>query len=238
MHEGISKMIRAAIVSTLLVLLAHHASAQCLGDFNGDGVVMINEIIIAVNNSLNGCQGVGPTPTPVVGSCPIDFSDDNSQVGTPDCFYIGPWNSSCGANDLPADWVSVLRDPTNPNSIDIVIVQISGFAPPLTDVFYGAATTSPNSAELIGWYQQPDASDLHTAPGSLTLGPSGTTLELVPDTVPFQIDGCDFAHYDGSLAEVFQPSATPAVALRQQIESGALARLRAARTERPNFQRK
>ena len=237
MHEGISKMIRAAIVSALLVLLAQHASAQCLGDFNGDGVVMINEIIIAVNNSLNGCQGVGPTPTPtpMAGACPIDFSNDNSQDGTPDCFYMGSWNMTCGTNDLQTRWISFLHDPSVPTSIDIVVVQLLGFTPPL---YYGAATSSPNSAELIGWYRQPDASDLQTAPGSLTLGPSGATLELVPDAVPFQVDNCGFAHYDGALFEVSQPNATPAAALRQQIESGALARLRAARTERPNFLRK
>lgn len=31
----------------------------CVGDANGDGVVLINELIIAVNNSLNGCPPVG-----------------------------------------------------------------------------------------------------------------------------------------------------------------------------------
>jgi hypothetical protein len=229
-------MKRGAIAAAVL-FVAQHVGAQCLGDFNGDGVVMINEIITAVNNSLNGCEGIGPTPTPVVGGCPIDFSDDNSQEGTADCFYVGPWNPSCGANDLQARWISFLGNNNDPSD-DIVVVQLLGFSPPL---FYGAGTTSSTSAELIGWYRQQDASDLHTAPGTLTLGDSGGTLELVPDAVPFQIESCDFAHYDGTLVEVSQPSAQAAAALRQQVDPAVLGRLRAARAERagrPNLERR
>jgi hypothetical protein len=236
--ERIMKMMRAVVATTVL-LLAQHASGQCLGDFNGDGMVTINEIIIAVNNSLNGCQDVGPTPTPtpMAGVCPIDFSSDNSQQGTPDCFYMGSWNATCGANDLQTRWISFLHNPTDPTSVDIVVVQLLGFNPPL---YYGAGTTSPNTAELIGWYRMADASDLQSAPGSLTLGPSGATLELIPDAAPFQVDMCPFAHYNGALIDVSQSAAAPAAVLREQIDSGALARLRAARAahaERPNFDR-
>jgi hypothetical protein len=232
-------MTRAAIAGVLL-FVAQHASAQCLGDFNGDGSVTINELIIAVNNSLNGCQNGEPTqtPTPMPGSCPIDFSDDNSQQGTPDCFYEGPWNATCGKDNLQTHWISFLHNPADPTSVDIVVVELLGFTPSL---FYGAGTTSPTTAELIGWYQKPDASDLHTAPGSLTLGGSGTTLEIVPDAVPFQVDNCDFVHYDGSLINVSQASAQPAAALRQHVDPAGLQRLRAARVERaarPNLERR
>jgi hypothetical protein len=33
---------------------------QCEGDFNGDGEVTINEIIVSVNNALDGCPAPGP----------------------------------------------------------------------------------------------------------------------------------------------------------------------------------
>jgi uncharacterized protein DUF1566 len=33
---------------------------QCEGDFNGDGAVTVNEIIVSVNNALEGCPASGP----------------------------------------------------------------------------------------------------------------------------------------------------------------------------------
>src|SRR5262245_43327931 len=96
-------MKRAAVIAAVL-LGASNADAQCLGDFNNNGMVEINELIVSVNNSLNGCAG-SPTPTPV-GECPIDLSDDNTQTGTTDCFYIGRWNQSCGDADQEARWIS------------------------------------------------------------------------------------------------------------------------------------
>jgi len=57
---------QAIIVMFTTVLLALWSARigaqcdQCEGDFNGDGQVTINEIILAVNNALNNC----PTPEP------------------------------------------------------------------------------------------------------------------------------------------------------------------------------
>jgi hypothetical protein len=48
------------LTGCFLALTAAHADAQCLGDFNGDGTVSIDELITAVNNSLNNCQLSGP----------------------------------------------------------------------------------------------------------------------------------------------------------------------------------
>ncbi len=39
-----------------LMLTVAHAGAQCLGDFNGDGKVTVDELVTAVNNALTGCQ--------------------------------------------------------------------------------------------------------------------------------------------------------------------------------------
>jgi len=213
-------MQKAAAMAVLL-FLAQPAGAQCLGDFNTNGSVEINEIIVSVNNLLNGCEGGGtPTPTPPDGECPIDFSDDNTSVGTPDCYYTGRWNQSCGMDDLETRWVS---------DGEFVVVELIGF--PGEGLFYGASVKSPTSGDLIGWFTKLDASDLISAPGALTLGASGSSLVVAPTGVPFQIDSCDFARYEGALTDVVQPSAArPAV--RLQVAPAALQRLRAARDAR------
>lgn len=45
-----------ALAATLAGLPPAIGRAQCLGDFNGDGKVSINEIVITVKNALSGCQ--------------------------------------------------------------------------------------------------------------------------------------------------------------------------------------
>ena len=50
-------VVLAALMLTLAWLFAIPAvHAQCEGDFNGDNVVTIDEIITAVNNGLHGCD--------------------------------------------------------------------------------------------------------------------------------------------------------------------------------------
>ena len=216
-------MKRATVVAAA-VLFAHTAGAQCVGDANGDGQVTVNEAVQVVNNLLNGCTA---QPT----ACPINFGDNNTMEGTPDCFYTGRWNQSCGGADLQARWIS---------DGDIVVVQFLGFDPP---IFYGAGVTSPNAADLIGWFRMQDASDLTSSTGSLTLGTSGQSLEILPGMVPFQIEACDFVHYDGALSEVVNPAAAQRAAAGSDMDVApeVLDRLRAARqpqAARPNFERR
>jgi len=216
-------MKRATVVAAA-VLFAHTASAQCVGDANGDGQVTVNEAVQVVNNLLNGCTA---QPT----ACPINFGDNNTMEGTPDCFYTGRWNQSCGGADLQARWIS---------DGDIVVVQFLGFDPP---IFYGAGVTSPNAADLIGWFRMQDASDLTSSTGSLTLGTSGQSLEILPGMVPFQIEACDFIHYNGALSEVVNPAAAQRAAAGSGMDVApeVLDRLRAARqpqAARPNFERR
>jgi hypothetical protein len=205
------------IALTLMLAAPLAAGAACLGDFNLDGRVEINEIIVSINNALNGCSDTGPTPTP--NGCPIDFSTDNTANTTPTCHYVGTWNPNCGANDLASHWVSNGK---------VVVVTFEGFNP---DLFYGAEVISPTSAALIGWFRQPDASDLTESSGAVGLGHDGSTLALAPSTSPFSIESCDFTRYDATLTGA--DSGTSAVrSAARAARLPALARLRAAAVRR------
>jgi hypothetical protein len=218
------------LVLTLLAALLFApglAGAQCCGDCDGNGQVSINELITAVNNALGQCNA-GPTPTPTVlatDHCPINFQDDNTQPGTADCYYIGRWNQACGAADLESLWRS---------DGGVVIVNLLGFTPGL---FIGADVTGANTATIIGWFTQPDASDLTTLAGSITLGTNGTTLAVDPSTSPFDIERCAFDHYRGNIEDVVVPAALRA-ARAAAVDPAALTRLRAASEQRRlNFRR-
>lgn len=202
---------RRVIAAVLWLGLATPAGAQCLGDFNDDLQVQINELILAVNNALNGC---GPPP------CPIDFSDDNTPNGSQDCFYTGRWSATCGAADLDAQFIS--------DGEFVIIAYSGGFDPGL---FFIADVVSPTTAALIGWYQQPDASDIESVSGVALLENGGKTLVVDPVGAPFTLDDCDFERYEGGFTATTAPSAASQVSGR--TAAAAFAGLRAARAARP-----
>jgi hypothetical protein len=55
------------VVPTVLLSMSP-LTAQCLGDFDADGTVRVNELVLAVNNALRGCRPTATllTPTPIV----------------------------------------------------------------------------------------------------------------------------------------------------------------------------
>jgi len=197
---------RALLLLATLLLSPALAGAQCCGDCNDDGEVTINELITAVNNALNGCT--------VTDACPIDFSDDNTVPGTPDCFYRGRWNANCGDAALEALWRS---------DGEILIVQLLDFD---EGIYFGAEVTGPDSAELFCWYLEEDASDCDANPvsGSVAL-PADGMLNLTPTAAPFSIDDCDFTRYRGAFVAVDTPAAAPRAAARA-VDARALERLR------------
>lgn len=82
------------IVLAFALLLPAHALAQCLGDFDGDGTVRVNELVVAVNNALRGCnptptQGEEPTATPASNHSltPTPSPTNNAQRG-PDLLVV------------------------------------------------------------------------------------------------------------------------------------------------------
>ena len=59
-----------------------HAQPQCCGDCTGDGTVTVDDIVVAVNNSMNGCQ-LAPTPTaaPMVTESRFPASGQKTSYG-------------------------------------------------------------------------------------------------------------------------------------------------------------
>ena len=227
----------AAVIAAVL-LGATNVGAQCRGDFDNNGSVEINELVVSVNNALNNCAG-SPTPTaPPGGQCPIDLSDDNTEDGTPDCYYAGRWNPSCGDDKQEARWISDgIEDDGEP---DIVVVELLGFDPNF--LFLAAEVTSPTSGELFAWFTvlNPTADDLNDTSGTLTLNDSSSTLVIDPDQAPFRINGCAFARYQGVLSDVVTPSGVRRAGLAQ-VSPAVRERLRAmrgAQRARANFERR
>lgn len=216
---------RRALAASLSLCLAAPAAARCSGDFNGNLSVEINELITAVNHALNGCPDVLPTPTvPPGGACPLTFTDDNSTSTGGECYFAGRWNAACGSDDLEAYWFG---------DGEVLIVEFLGFTPGL---FYAATVTSPTTAELIGWYQEPDASDcIVPAPGTLTLTGAGGGLVLQSDTRSLRIEGCDLVAFNGLLTDVVGVTSGRRAAARAPSPQ-TFARIRLAR-DTPNLRR-
>ncbi len=222
---------RSLLLAAVLSLMPTWAAAQCCGDCNADGEVAINELITAVNNALGGCLGVTPspgaTPSPTVpaGQCPVDFLDDNTQAGSPDCYYRGRWNQSCGDAKLEALWRS---------DGEFVIVQLLGFD---EGIFLGAEVTGADSANLVCWYLNEDGSDCdeeHSAAGPVALRNGGGNLDLTPNPPPFTVDQCNFARYRGELFDVSTPALAAAARAVRVPNVQALQRVRdMAKTLKP-----
>jgi hypothetical protein len=74
---------------------------QCQGDFNGNGEVTINEIIVSVNNALNDCPAPGPrftdngngTITDTTTGLQWEKKDSFDAAGEP---VVCPGGSTCG----------------------------------------------------------------------------------------------------------------------------------------------
>ncbi|MDX2170895.1 MAG: hypothetical protein SF182_27755 [Deltaproteobacteria bacterium] len=224
---------RTFLLIAVLLLPPAWAAAQpsCCGDCAGDGEVTISDLITAVNNALGMCPSATPSPTVPAGQCPIDFQDDNTQNGTPDCYYRGRWNQNCGDANLESLWRS---------DGEFVIVQLLGFD---QGIYLGAEVTGSGSADLLCWYLNEDASDCDSNPasGTIALSDGGGNLNVTASPPPFTIDQCNFARYRGALFDVVTPASARAAGRLARPAPEALQRLRdMARTHAPgrDFQRR
>lgn len=222
----------------------------CQADCNGDGAVVINELITAVSIAL------GELP---VSLCPPADPDRSGAVAVNE--LVGAVTRALEGCDpampSPTSTPSPEATPTTPPSsgcpwdfetstgADVCLYQgrwnpdcgddtlAAGFASEdelfaaviATDPLIGVAgnVTSPTTAELVGWFKDFDTfSDFESLSGTATLGADGSTLRIDPDDAPFVIDECAFVDYQGA----FTGTAESASSVTQVGAARLLPRLR------------
>jgi len=151
-------------------------SAQCLGDLNGDGAVVINELVRTVTNAVVGCAEAAPT------ACPTDFTQPGS------CTFSGFFG------DSRTNFNCLRYDDRRP-----FMVQVVSDGERVTLVLMGdplwlmhADVTSPTGAELTDWSYTGNA-DMHPTNGLVQLVNERRRLVIPPDpTRTFALFGCAF----------------------------------------------
>jgi len=131
---------------------------QCEGDFNGDGEVTINEIIVAVNNALDGCPPPGPrfvdngdgTITDTKTRLQWEKKSDDGSIHDQDTSYT--WSAD-GSDPNGTAFTSFLTTLNNapcfaghcdwrlPTLVELQgLIDYTQFAPAIDPVFYSACT--------------------------------------------------------------------------------------------------
>ncbi|HVM96635.1 MAG TPA: hypothetical protein VMT89_09615 [Candidatus Acidoferrales bacterium] len=177
---------------------------SCPGDLNGDNEVTIDELITAVNASLNGCPAAvtptaSPTPRPTptaapVTGCTLRFD----QSGGDFCMFIGHINTACGNQSIPVSFSSL-------PGLGVFLAM----TPPGADCTQGqcytflATPTTGTTANLTHWSNSLfDPYFQHTLSGDVELSGDGETLTVTPTSTPFSISGCPFVEFDGTYRSV------------------------------------
>jgi hypothetical protein len=185
-----SKAIAAMVIAIgAWAALVGAARGQCLGDFNTNGMVEINEIITSVNNALSGCGAGRPTPTsPAGGRCPLVFTQDLSGGTLGACSFEGPFNTSaCPSFTTEIAWAGtgallVFALDTNPVAA------------------FGAEVVSATRADLVAWSAD-QFETIEDLSGTVRLEDDGMRLVIEPTAPPFTIDDCEFRRYVGAFTE-------------------------------------
>jgi hypothetical protein len=178
-------MRNALLVLAWLCWSAVSAAAQCCGDCNGDGQVVVSDLITAVNNALGGCSNRTPTPKPdgtPTSRC-TDVLTDNLSNATSVCGFNGPFGNGCGGTLVSAF--------TSNGTLMVVLLNTNPV------VGFGATVQSATTASLVAWSSDNFA---HSTPvaGQIRLDNSGAELVIAPGASPFTVDGCSFTMYDGA----------------------------------------
>jgi hypothetical protein len=200
------------------LVLAEAAHGQCLGDFNANGAVEINEIITTVNNSLNGCGGARPTPTVPAGQrCPVVFTQNVTGGGLGLCAFMGPYNAAaCPGFEIEIAWAG--------NGQEVVLVLDSD---PVAA--FAAEVVSATRVDILGWSTD-GFETIEEVAGSARTEDNGARLLIEPMTPPFTIDGCEFRRYIGAFTE---HRTTPRRLIDAADALTLLERARAWRGQRP-----
>jgi len=185
------------------------ASVGCAGDCDGDGRVVVGELIRGVNIALgqaevttcermdrngDGQVSIGELVS-AVGSaldgcaCPFDFLDDRAgEVEA--CVFAGTWSDGCSAADLPATFS------VQPGIVGVAVV--TGPESPLLNFI--AQPLDERAASLVGYAYGEEVVQVR---GEIRLSDDGRGLTIVPEVaIEVVIEGCPFTGYDGSFERI------------------------------------
>ena len=226
--------------------------ASCPADCNGDGEVVINELVTAVSIALgelpvslcppaDADRGGTVAVNELVGAVTRALDGCEGAISSPTATAttdVTPTPSPSGGcpfsfgEDVGSEGELCLYEGRwNPDCGDDTLAASFAsendlFAAVIaTDPLIGVAgtVTSPTTAVLAGWFTDFDNfSDFEPLSGTATLGDDGSTLRIDPDDPPFVVDGCDFVDYQGA----FTGTAGGAASANQMSAARLLPRLR------------
>jgi hypothetical protein len=195
---------------------------NCLGDFNGDGQVTIDEVITAVVNGLNGCPSPQPTAPP---TAPPTSTPVPPSTGTPTPTAATPTRSATATRTPTLNLPRAACDGSFfQNNIANPEIPVCGFVGPwntlcgTNDLVIGwasngfdvvAAIAEPriyiraqaidrNNGRMLGWYTQPNGTDFRPWMGTISMTSNTALFNVAPTGgAPFSIGGCPFEAYTG-----------------------------------------
>lgn len=207
------------LCAAVLSCSAGDAAAQtCRGDCNGDGQVVVAELITSVNIALGAaairaCHSVdanGDGRVSVneliaavnsvldgcgVTACPLDFdSDFDPRNGMPRfCAFRGAFNTACPDKRIEATFFAAIEDGQR------LVVAVVFTDPP---VLFGGFVDTPTrgTLDIVALAADPTISD--PIGGRIQLIDHGHTLVIEPNPVPFAVDDCDFRRYAGAFSGI------------------------------------
>lgn len=185
----------------------------CRGDCDGDGRVVVAELITSVNVALGAaavraCRAVDANGDGRVsvneliaavnsllegcggGACPVDFTSDfDPRGGMPRfCAFRGGFNAACPDNQVEATFFAAVEDGQR------LVVAVVFTDPP---VLFGGFVDTPTrgTLDIVALADDPSISD--PIGGRIQLTDNGRMLVIEPSPVPFSVDDCDFRRYAG-----------------------------------------
>ncbi len=199
---------------------------SCPGDLTGDGVVTINELIVAVNTALSGCAPDAACPGDTNGDgavtiteliagvnaalngCPGEPPPIPSPTPAADACPYTLQDDTLAAGEACAFQGAFSSGAGCPEDLEVLLLGNGSrmLASLTTDppVSFGAMPTSNTTADLVAYFID-GSTDGQSIAGVLTLSEDGRTLTVEPiPPPPFEIGGpgCAIERFVGRFVEV------------------------------------